>query len=85
MVPSDIEPTFQAVQHGISEVQAIEFEVTVRADERAGSHAKLNVVAAVIGGSVKGESGKSGVHAATLRFKIPVRLPCIEEKETKAE
>jgi hypothetical protein len=79
VVPS-IKTTFQAVEHGISEIQAVDFEVTVRADERAGSEAKLSVVAAVVGGGVKGERGKSGGHAATLRFKIPVRLPCAEDE-----
>jgi len=78
VVPA-IKTTFQAVQHGVSEIQAVEFEVTVRADERAGSEARLSVVAAVIGGGVKGESGKSGGHDATLRFRIPVRLPSGEK------
>jgi len=79
VVPA-IKQTFEAVQHGVSEFQAVEFEVTVRADERAGSEARLSVVAAVVGGGVKGESGKSGGHAATLRFRIPVRLPCGEKE-----
>ena len=88
-VPNDcvvprVNKSFKSVGHGISEVQPVEFEVTVRADERAGSEARLSVVAAVIGGGVKGESGKSGGHAATLRFKIPVRLPRGEE-EKKAD
>jgi hypothetical protein len=67
--------TFEAVQHGVSDLQAIEFEVTVKAEQKAGSEAKLSVVAAFVGGSVKGESGKSDGHAATLKFKIPVGLP----------
>lgn len=71
-----LKQTFQAVEHGVSEVQAVDFEITVRADEKSGKEAKVNVVAAVISGGVKGETGKSGGHAATLRFKIPVRLPC---------
>lgn len=72
--------TFTAVEHGVSDVQAVTFEVTVRADEREGSEAKLNVVTAIIGGGVKGESGKSGGHAATLNFKIPIRLPMWPQK-----
>jgi len=83
IVPA-VKTTFQAVEHGVSEFQAIAFEVTVRTEERAGSEAKLNVVAAVIGGSVKGESGKSGGHAATLSFKVPVRLPCADGRENDA-
>jgi hypothetical protein len=83
VVPS-ITKTFKAVEHGVSEIQAVDFEVTIRADERAGSEARLSVVAAVVGGRVRGESGKSGGHAATLRFKVPVRLPCAESKPTSA-
>lgn len=74
VVPA-LKKTFQAVGHGVSEIQAIEFEVTVKADERSGSEARLSVVAAVVGGGIKGESGKTGGHAATLRFKVPLRLP----------
>ena len=60
VVPS-LKKTFQAVEHGVSEIQAVDFEVTVRADERAGSEAKLSVVAAVIGAQIKGESGNAFV------------------------
>lgn len=75
VVPDGISNSFKAVETGISDLQVVEFEVTVKADERAGSEARLSVVAAVVGGGVKGESGRSGGHAATLKFRIPVRLP----------
>jgi hypothetical protein len=75
IVPALIARNFKAVETGISQVQAVDFEVTVRADKKEGSEAKLNVVAAVIGGGVKGESGKTGGHAATLKFRVPVSLP----------
>ena len=52
--PAWITRNFKAVETGISQVQAVDFEVTVRADKKEGSEAKLNVVAAVIGGGVKG-------------------------------
>jgi hypothetical protein len=68
----------------VSDVQAVTFEVTVRADEREGSEAKLNVVTAIIGGGMKGESGKSGGHAATLNFKIPIRLPMWPQNEKRS-
>jgi hypothetical protein len=67
--------SFKAVETGISELTAIEFEVTVRTDERAGNEAKLSVVAAFVGGSVKGESGNTTGHAAKLSFRVPVKLP----------
>ncbi len=74
VVPAGIKKAYKAVEVGISELQVIDFEVTVKADESSGSKAKLSVVAAFVGGSVKGESGKSGGHAATLKFRVPVRL-----------
>ncbi|MFZ3019474.1 MAG: hypothetical protein WA056_13575 [Gallionella sp.] len=70
--------SFKAVETGISDLTVIEFEVTVKTDERAGSEAKLSVVAAIVGGSVKGESGNSSGHAAKLSFRVPVKLPRTE-------
>jgi hypothetical protein len=75
IVPADTAKTFKAVEAGISERQTVDFEVTVKADEHAGHEAKLSVVAAVIGAGVKGETGKSDGHVASLRFRVPVRLP----------
>lgn len=66
---------YKAIELGINDIQVIEFEVTVSADEKEGSAAKLSVVAAVIGGSVQGKSDSSIGHAAKLKFYIPVRLP----------
>jgi|TARA_B110000238_G_scaffold184084_1_gene211134 hypothetical protein len=71
----DVGSSYQTVELGINSVQAVEFEVTVNADEKEGSAAKLSVVAAVIGASVQGSSGVSSGHAAKLKFNIPVRLP----------
>jgi len=65
----------KAVEAGISDLTSIEFEVTVKTDERTGSEAKLNVVAAIVGGSVKGESGNSSGYASKLSFRVPVKLP----------
>src|SRR5437870_4306700 len=75
VVPAGISSRYQAIEAGITRLQVVDFEVVVKADERSGSEAKLSVAAAVIGGRVKGESGKSGGHSATLRFRIPLRLP----------
>ena len=81
VVPAGIKQAYKAVEAGISEHQTIDFEVTVKADERSGSEAKLSVVAAFVGGSIKGDSGKTGGHAATLKFRVPVRLPVSEAKK----
>ena len=74
IVPA-VRQNYKSVETGISELTTVEFEVTVKSDERAGSEAKLSVVAAVVGGGVKGESGSSSGHAAKLTFRVPVRLP----------
>lgn len=62
------------VKMGATQLQSVEFEVMVRADEQSGSEAKLNVVAAIVGGNIKGESGKAEGHSATLRFRVPINL-----------
>ena len=66
--------SFKAVETGISDFQSVAFEVAVTTAEKSGSEAKLNVVAGLIGGGVQGSSGASSAHAATLRFKIPMRF-----------
>jgi len=66
---------YESVKTGISEYQSVEFEVIVKADEKSGSEAKLNVVAAIVGGGIKGESGSASGHSATLKFKVPIKLP----------
>ena len=68
----------KAVEMKISSLTTVDFEVTVNTVKRAGSEAKLNVVAAFVGGSVKGESASSDGHAAKLSFRVPVNLPTSE-------
>lgn len=65
--------TLETVKAGLSD-QTVEFEVAVRADETVGSEAKLNVVAAFVGGSIWGRSGKNSGHAAKLTFRVPIRF-----------
>jgi hypothetical protein len=71
----EVASNYDSVKVGISELTSVEFEVTVKADEHSGSEAKLNVVAAIIGGGIKGESGNNSGHAAKLVFKVPIRYP----------
>ncbi|WP_293372654.1 hypothetical protein [Nevskia sp.] len=73
IIPS-VSSSYKAIEMGISELQSIEFEVAVNTETKSGSEAKLNVVAAIVGGGVSGNSGASTAHAATLRFRIPVRF-----------
>ncbi|WP_150112483.1 hypothetical protein [Ferrovum myxofaciens] len=72
--PNGLE-TEDAIKAAISTITTVDFQVTVRTEEHAGSAAKLSVVTAIIGGSIKGESGTNSGNAATLSFRIPVRLP----------
>lgn len=74
IIPS-VSDSFKSVETGISDIQPIDFEVSVTADEKAGSEAKLSVVAAFIGGNIKGQTNQSAGHVAKLRFKIPVKFP----------
>jgi len=75
IVPLLNEKGWKGLETGLTSYQAIDFEVSVNAVEQEGSEAKLNVVAAVIGGGVKGDSSSVAEHTAKLAFKIPVRLP----------
>lgn len=82
--PGTIVTSFTAspefVKMGATQFQSVEFEVMVRADEQSGSEAKLNVVAAIVGGNIKGESGKAEGHSATLRFRVPINLGVIDSQ-----
>lgn len=72
IVPS-LDSQFETIKLGVSCYQAVEFEVTVKAEESKGTETKLNVVAAVVGGHTKAGSGKNDEHSAVLKFKVPVR------------
>lgn len=74
IVPAIVD-SFKSVETGISDIQSVEFEVAVTTENHKGSEAKLNVVAAVVGGGVKGQSGSGSEHVARLHFRVPVRLP----------
>lgn len=71
----NVAKTFQSVDTGISDIQTVEFEVSVTADKKTGSEAKLSVVAAVIGGNVKGNLNQSSSNVSKLNFKVPVQFP----------
>ncbi len=75
VVPNLNEQGWKGLETGLTSFQVIDFEVSINAVEQEGSEAKLNVVAAVIGGSVAGDSSNTSEHTAKLNFKIPVKLP----------
>jgi hypothetical protein len=80
IVPSINESNLSSVQSGFTSYQKIDFEVTVNAVEKEGSEAKLNVVAAVIGGHVKGDNSNTTGHVAKLSFSIPIKLSYGDKK-----
>jgi len=82
IVPSLNEKGWKGLETGLTSYQVIDFVVSVNAVEQEGSEAKLTVVAAIIGGGVKGESSTVAEHTAKLAFKIPVRLP-IDQSENE--
>jgi hypothetical protein len=81
IVPQLNEQGWKGLETGLTSYQAIDFEVAVNAVDQKGSEAKLNVVAAIIGGNVKGDSSSVAGHTAKLSFKIPVRLPIDSGKQ----
>lgn len=80
VVPA-VRNSYKSVETGISDITSIQFEVSVTADERKGSEAKLNVVAAFVGGGVKGDSGSSSSYAAKLSFRVPVKFPQVHASD----
>ena len=62
------------INSGVSNLQTINFEVTVSADESTGSKAKLNVVAAIVGANVQGESNQVSTQASKLSFRVPIKF-----------
>lgn len=77
VITHEVTTTAEFVKLGVTHLQSVDFEVMVRADEQSGSEAKLSVVAAIVGGNLKGESGKAEGHSATLRFRIPISLRAV--------
>jgi hypothetical protein len=75
VVPELNEQNWTGLETGLTSFQAIDFEVSVNAVEQQGSEAKLNVVAAIIGAGVKGNSSAGSEHTAKLKFRIPVQYP----------
>lgn len=75
IVPEGINRSFKSVEHGVSELQAVDFEVSVTAGEAKGSEGKLGVVTAIVGAGVAGKSSTESSNCSRLKFRIPVQLP----------
>lgn len=74
VVPA-VKGTYQSVEHGISNLQVVHFEVNVRAEESSGSEGRLGVVTALIGAGVSGKSSSESGQASRLSFSVPIQFP----------
>ena len=63
------------MKHGVSELQAVDFEESVTAEESKGSEGKLGVISSVIGAGIAGKSSNESSHSSKLRFRVPIQLP----------
>ena len=64
VAPSDISQSFTSVQHGVSHLQPVSFELQVVADSSASTGAKIGVLGAIIGAGVHGDlKDSSQIHA----------------------
>ena len=74
-MPKGIYKNYESLKHGISELQAVDFEVTVGAETTKGSEGKLGVVNAFIGAGIAGNSSSEQAQTNTLKFRVPIQLP----------
>jgi hypothetical protein len=82
IVPDGINKSFKAVEHGISELQAVDFEVSVSAEETSGTEGKLGVVTAIIGAGISGKNTNESSNTSKLKFSIPIQLPKMGERNS---
>lgn len=69
------ERTLKAIEQGSTEIQTVEFEVTVKADEREGAQGRISVVAGLFGAGITADKGKTDEHGTTLKFRVPIAFP----------
>lgn len=75
VVPGGFNRSFDNVAHGVSEIQAIDFTVTVTIDEKKGRQAKLGVMSAIVGAGMASDVNNSSAQSSVLKFKIPIQMP----------
>ncbi len=63
------------VELGITKIQAIEFDVLVRAEEASGKEAKIGVVSGLFSAGVQGTSSSDTSHESRIKLRIPVQFP----------
>lgn len=75
VVPIGINKSYKSIEHGVSELQVIDFEVCVTVEEAKGSEGKLGVMSSLVGAGIAGRSSNESSHSGKLRFRVPVQFP----------
>jgi len=75
IIPGGINKTFESIKHGVSEIQVVDHEIMVEADESKGSEGRLGVVNSFIGAGISGKSAKETKQSNILKFRIPIKFP----------
>lgn len=75
IIPGCVKNDYRSVEHGISPLQAIDFEVSVEADKSKGSEGKLGIVSSLVSAGVAGKKSVNNRQANIIKFRIPVCFP----------
>lgn len=75
VVPGGFLKNIQNAERGLSEIQAIDFTVTISIDETSGRTARLGVLSGIVGAGLASDTAKADAHSTVLKFKIPIQLP----------
>jgi hypothetical protein len=75
IVPSGITKHYKSIEYGISDLQVVDFEVSVMVEESKGSEGRLGVISSIVGAGIAGRSSNELSHSSKLKFRIPVQLP----------
>ena len=75
IAPDDISRTFTSVQHNVSHLQPVSFELKVVADSSTSTGAKIGVLGGFVGAGAQGDSKDSNQVHSTLKFSVPIHLP----------
>ena len=75
IVPDGVSTNFKSIEHGVSHLQSIDFEIVVEVDESKGTEGKLGVVSSFVGAGIAGKSSADKRNSNILKFRIPIQFP----------
>lgn len=79
--PAGVTQNVDAINLGVSTLTAVDFEVRVTVDEAKGSEAKLGVLSSFVGAGIEGNISNESSRSSTLKFRVPVILPEMPQRE----